>query len=160
MRPKPDQPLDLKTLKVWKITSAFGSVFYGLLPLIYWGASRIWTFLPVWPTYALAVLAFLFALINIFIIQKLQWNRWRYKIYENEIELMYGVFILRRVIIPMIRVQHVDTKQGPLLRHYRLASVTISTAATVHEIPGLTLEKADMLRDHIAQLAREADPDE
>jgi membrane protein YdbS with pleckstrin-like domain len=160
MRPKPDQPLDLKTLKVWKITSVFGSVFYGLLPLIYWGLSRFWTFIPVWPIYVLAVLAFLFALINIFIIQKLQWDRWRYKIYENEIELMYGVFIIRRVIIPMIRVQHVDTKQGPLFRHYRLASVTISTAATVHEIPGLTLEKADMLRDHIAQLAREADPDE
>ncbi|WP_280768168.1 PH domain-containing protein [Salipaludibacillus daqingensis] len=159
MRPKPDQPLAEKTLKVWKIVTALSSILLVIFPAAYWGARFIFA-LPVWPLFVIIAIILLLAFINIFIIQKLQWSRWRYKIYENEIELMYGVFVVRRVIIPMIRVQHVDTKQGPILRHYDLATVTVSTAATTHEIPGLTLENADSLRDHIAQLAREADPDE
>lgn len=159
MRPKPDQPLAEKTLKVWKIVTAMSSLLLLILPGVYWGAKMIWN-LPIWPLFLIVVFFLLVAIINIFIIQKLQWSRWRYKIYENEIELMHGVFVVRRVIIPMIRVQHVDTKQGPLLRHYRLATVTVSTAATTHEIPGLSLENADSLRDHIAKLAREADPDD
>ncbi|SER42623.1 PH domain-containing protein [Salipaludibacillus aurantiacus] len=159
MRPKPDEFLAKQTLKVWKLTAGLGALFYFLLPLGYWGVSLIWN-LPGWPLYVLIAFAILLSLLNIFVIQKMQWKRWRYKIYENEVELMFGVFVVRRIIIPMIRVQHVDTRQGPILRYYNLASVTISTAATVHEIPGLSLEKADALRDHIAQLAREADPDE
>lgn len=159
MRPKPDQALAEKTLTVWKIVASMGSIFYFIFPAAYWGASRLWD-LPTWGFYTLIAIAFVLAIINIFIIQKLQWDRWRYKIYENEVELMHGVFVVRRVIIPMIRVQHVDTRQGPIMRRYKLSSVTISTAATTHEIPGLLVEKADMLRDHIAQLAREADPDE
>jgi len=53
---------------------------------------------------------------------------------------------VKRTLIPMIRVQHVDSSQGPLLKKYRLASVTISTAATVHEIPALDEEEAEELR--------------
>ncbi|WP_223292220.1 PH domain-containing protein [Salipaludibacillus neizhouensis] len=159
MRPTPDQALDERTLTVWKIAAAIGSILYFVFPAAYWGALKFWEF-PDWIFYALIFVAILFALINIFFIQKLQWSRWRYKIYDNEVELMHGVFVVRRVIIPMIRVQHVDTRQGPIMRYYKLASVTISTAATTHEIPGLSLEKAGTLRDHIAQLAREADPNE
>jgi membrane protein YdbS with pleckstrin-like domain len=159
MRPKPDQPLAKKTLKVWKIVTAMSSLLLSFFPGAYWGARLIFD-LPIWPFYLIVSFILLVAIINIFIIQKLQWSRWRYKIYENEIELMHGVFVVRRVIIPMIRVQHVDTKQGPLLRHYDLATVTVSTAATTHEIPGLTMGNADSLRDHIAQLAREADTDD
>lgn len=159
MRPKPDQALAEKTLKVWQIVTAMSSLLLCFFPGAYWGANMIWD-IPIWPLYFIVAFILLIAIINIFIIQKLQWTRWKYKIYENEIELMHGVFVVRRVIIPMIRVQHVDTKQGPLLRHYHLATVTVSTAATTHEIPGLTLKNADSLRDYIAKLAREADPDE
>ncbi|PYZ94565.1 hypothetical protein CR194_03255 [Salipaludibacillus keqinensis] len=159
MRPLPDQPLAEKTLKVWKIVTSLSSLVNLLFPLAYWGVMQIFN-LPAWPLYLIIALVVIGSLLNVFLIQKLQWNRWRYKIYANEIELMHGVFVVRRVIIPMIRVQHVDTKQGPILRHYNLATVTVSTAATTHEIPGLTMENAEKLRDHIAQLAREADPDE
>ncbi|HLS67353.1 MAG TPA: PH domain-containing protein, partial [Pseudogracilibacillus sp.] len=57
-------------------------------------------------------------------------------------------------IIPMIRVQHVDTKQGPILKRYSLATVSISTAATVHEIPALNEAEASVIRDRISVLAR------
>lgn len=53
-------------------------------------------------------------------------------------------------------MQHVDTHQGPILRKYKLATVTVSTAATVHEIPALDLEEAEELRFFISNLARVA----
>lgn len=159
MRPYPDQPLASKTLLVWRIVGLLEWLFLLLLPIGYVVAKNFFE-LPLWPIFVLIVALIPIGVIKVLIVPKLQWKKWRYKIYENEVELMFGVFVVRRVIVPMIRVQHVDTKQGPLLRHYGLSSVTISTAATVHEIPGLKDEKANQLRDHIAQLAREADPDE
>lgn len=89
----------------------------------------------------------------------LRWKRWRYEVRENEIELKNGLFVIKRTLVPMIRVQHVDTRQGPILRKYRLATVTISTAATVHEIPALDVDEAEELRFFISQLARAAEND-
>lgn len=95
----------------------------------------------------------------IFFIPALRWRRWRYEVREQEIEIQKGLFVVKRTLIPMIRVQHVDSSQGPLLKKYRLASVTISTAATVHEIPALDEEEAEELRYSISRLARVADED-
>ncbi len=90
----------------------------------------------------------------------LRWKRWRYEIREQEIELQHGVFVIKRTLVPMVRVQHVDTKQGPILRKYHLSSVTVSTAATVHEIPALEMEEAEEIRLSISKLVRVADDDD
>jgi uncharacterized protein len=66
---------------------------------------------------------------------------------------------VKRTLVPMVRVQHVDTVQGPLLRKYGLATITISTAATTHEIPALDMFEADNLRSSISALARVAEDD-
>ncbi|ADH99585.1 PH domain-containing protein [Salisediminibacterium selenitireducens] len=158
-RSLPNLPLAEKTLSAWRIGAVIEAVFLFLFPLGYWGVSQF-TALPEWGLYVLILVTFVWGLFHIIIWQSLIWSRWKYQVYEDEVELMFGVIVKRRIIIPMIRVQHVDTRQGPVLRYFGLASVTISTAATVHEIPGLTMDNADRLRDQIAELAREADPDE
>jgi membrane protein YdbS with pleckstrin-like domain len=89
----------------------------------------------------------------------LSWKNWRYAIDENEIDLKRGVIFKTRTLIPLSRVQHVDTRQGPLLRSYNLASVTISTAATTHEIPALDSIIADRVRQQISTYARLAEED-
>lgn len=70
-----------------------------------------------------------------------------------------GLFIIRRTLIPMIRVQHVETCQGPFLHKYQLASVEVSTAATVHTIPALDIQEADELRQYISKMASVEDED-
>ncbi len=99
----------------------------------------------------------MYLIVTVIIIPPIRWKRWRYDVLTDEIDLMHGVFIVKRTLIPMTRVQHVDTEQGPLLRKYKLAVVSISTAATVHRIPSLTIEVADELRDRIAELATVAE---
>ncbi|TMW73540.1 PH domain-containing protein [Alteribacter natronophilus] len=159
-RPLPDRKISPKALPVWRIGAAIEFLISAIVPLAYWWLSNQIAFLPGWLLYVVIAAYISYGVFNIALFPKWQWKRWRYRIYENEVELLFGILVVRRVIIPMIRVQHVDTEQGPLLRHYGMASVKITTAATVHEIPALEESKADEVRDHIARLAREADPDE
>ncbi|MGO4886957.1 PH domain-containing protein [Anaerobacillus sp. MEB173] len=156
MRPIPAQKISIKALKVWRFTAFLESLLFTCIPIGYW----LFVYFFQWPIWIFYVLLFLFlivAFLNIFVIPTLRWKKWRYEVFETEIELQYGVFIVRRVLIPMVRVQHVDTQQGPLLRRYKLASVTISTAATTHQIPALSEDVADQLRNLIASLATVAD---
>ncbi|MEX1031293.1 MAG: PH domain-containing protein [Paenibacillaceae bacterium] len=153
MRNVPSQRLDDRILRVWSIV---GMIHSALICLIAIGMTVL-TIIFDLPWY-LSVIAIAFAVTYtgffVFLYPKLRWRRWRYDIHEHEIELMQGVIFLSRTIIPMVRIQHVDTTQGPILRQYGLASITFSTAAGNHEIPGLSLDTADQARERIAELAR------
>ncbi|MGM7636896.1 PH domain-containing protein [Bacillus sp. Hm123] len=114
---------------------------------------------PLWVIGVLILAGVLMFFLFVYLLPKLRWNRWRYEVREQEIELQHGVIITRRTLIPMIRVQHVDTEQGPVLRKYGLAGIKVSTAATVHEIPAVEMEEAEEMRKMISNLARVATED-
>jgi len=90
---------------------------------------------------------------SIGVLPQLRWLRWRYEVHDTEIDLMYGLIMKTRVLIPMARVQHVDTNAGPLMRALGLASITIATAGGNHAVPALSNEVAAELRDLIAASA-------
>ncbi|MCC3358077.1 PH domain-containing protein [Bacillus sp. REN16] len=153
MRDIPQNRISERALTVWK-TSAIITSLIGWVMTI---AALVLTIIFDWPYWIFAILLVLSifeSILTIIILPKLKWKRWRYEVHEHEIDLQRGVLIVKRTVIPMNRVQHVDTQQGPLLRKHHLATVTISTAATVHSIPALDLEEADQLRDSISRLAR------
>lgn len=156
MRAEPRQRIDMRALKVWRLTGGVVSLFAWLLVLGVTGLTIRFGWLWMIPV-GMAVLALLLSILQIVVVPTIRWRRWRYEVSENEVDLRYGVFVVTRTLIPMVRVQHVDTTQGPFLRIYNLASVTISTAAGQHEIPALAMEAADELRDRISELARVAD---
>jgi uncharacterized protein len=156
-----DQPVNRiseKGLKVWRL---YGIMETGLLLLVAIGAGVLaYIFEGPWWIYAVAsVVVIIFAYFFIYLFPKVRWIRWRYEVRESEIELQHGIFIVKRTLIPMVRVQHVDTSQGPILRKYNLAEITISTAATNHTIPALVMVEADELRSRISALARVAEED-
>ncbi|WP_228027632.1 PH domain-containing protein [Bacillus fonticola] len=101
----------------------------------------------------------LYGIYAVVIVPTLRYNKWKYEVREEEMELQYGIFITKRTLVPMVRVQHVDSVQGPILRMYKLASLQITTAATTHEIPALEQKDAEELRRAISQLARVAKED-
>ncbi|MEH7442242.1 PH domain-containing protein [Bacillus sp. JJ1122] len=155
---EPQKRISERALTVWKISACLHSLVVWLIA----GGLITLTVLFDWPYWiigAALMVAALYSYLFIFFLPTLRWKRWRYEVREQEIELQYGVFIIKKTLIPMIRVQHVDTQQGPLLRKYRLSTVTVSTAATVHEIPALDMEEAENLRTSISRLARVADED-
>ncbi len=159
MRPEPSKKIDPKGLKVWQITGAIVSfvsivILVGLFMIHF----LVYT-IPYWVLVVSILLVILFTILQVWVLPKLRWRKWRYEVSEHEVELKHGVITVTRTLIPMVRVQHVDTRQGPLLRANQLSSVTISTAATTHEIPALSNEIADELRDRISVLARMAEDD-
>lgn len=159
MRNYPTQPIDPKAVPYWRCSAAIESVLLLLIPGGYYIAQQHWQHWPTWITFVLLFLTLAYDIFAVVFQPEITWRTWRYEVSEQEIDLLHGVFIKTRTLIPMVRVQHVDTKQGPLLRRFGLSSVTISTAAGNHEIPALADEVADLLRDRISVLARVVEED-
>ena len=158
MRVQPANRISEKGLRVWRIYGTFQTLFVLILAVgvsiaNYFLGSYVWVYIVA----GAVVVAVAYLLIYLF--PKVRWTRWRYEVREQEIELQHGLFVVKRTLVPMVRVQHVDTEQGPILRKYDLASITISTAATNHTIPALITDEADQLRQRISVLARVAEDD-
>lgn len=158
MRETPEQRIDIKAVEYWRWSAIIKSNFLLLIPGAYYLAVHIWHW-PVWIIIVLLILILADAVFSIFFKPRITWRTWRYDVSEQEIDLIRGVFIKTRTIIPMVRVQHVDTEQGPLLRHFGLSTVSVSTAAGTHQIPALADEVAAVLRDRISELARVVEED-
>jgi len=147
-----------KGLTVWRLYGLFNTLVVAILM----GVAGFLTVFFEWPSFiyyiAIAVVIIV-GLTSIWLFPKIRWNHWRYEVREHEIEIQSGLFIVKRTLIPMVRVQHVDTTQGPILKKYDLSNISISTAATTHIIPMLETNDADSLRSRISILARVAEDD-
>ena len=158
MRKQPMYQIPLKGKKVWRIYGVFNTLIFLAIGI---GISLLTYFLK-WPKFIYFIvvpLIIIIAILYIWLFPNIRWKKWRYEVREQEIEIQSGLFIVRRTLIPMVRVQHVDTSQGPILKKYNLANISISTAATVHTIPFLDSIEADQLRSRISELARVAEDD-
>ncbi|RKQ30923.1 PH domain-containing protein [Oceanobacillus halophilus] len=158
MREPPKNRIALDAIKVWKITAA---IYIGVLWLLIIAVGVLFYIFdfPFWIILTAAILNAINTYLFIFVIPELRWKKWKYEIFEQEIYIQHGILITTRTLVPMIRVQHVDTEQGPIMKKFKLASVTISTAATKHVIPALHEEDAANLRDGISSLARVEEDD-
>ncbi|QKY71202.1 PH domain-containing protein [Lentibacillus sp. CBA3610] len=153
MRQPPVNRIARDAIKAWKIAAAIVVGVFWLITIAFLILAYMFEFSYWFGTVAI-VISGLSTFFFVFLLPKLRWRRWRYEVFEQEIYIQHGILIVSRTLVPMIRVQHVDTKQGPILKKYKLASVEISTAATTHEIPALVEEDASDLRDRISALAR------
>jgi len=97
------------------------------------------------------------AVLGVGIAPAVRWRRWRYAVREEEIDLRRGVLVATRTLVPIARVQHVDTRRGVLERSLGVATVVFHTAAGTNAIPALRGEEAAQVRDRIATLARTPD---
>ncbi|MCY9187617.1 PH domain-containing protein [Bacillus mojavensis] len=158
MREQPKNQISPDGLKVWRLQEIMISAVC-LLIVIAVAVLSYFFHWPYWISGVLCAVWLLGSVVTVYLIPKVRHKVWRYEVHENEIDIQSGIFVVTRVIVPMVRVQHVDTSQGPLLRKYNLATVKIFTAATVHSIPALEMKEADQLRDSISRLARVTDDD-
>ncbi len=100
----------------------------------------------------------LFAAVQVGVLPELLWRRWRYEIRADEIDIRRGAFTVTRTIVPMRRVQHVDTEQGPIQGSVGdVATIAIHTAAGRNEIPHLRSAEAARVRDRILELTKAPD---
>ena len=82
--------------------------------------------------------------------------QWKYRIVDTQIDLIHGVFFRKHTVIPISPIQHMDIKQGPLQKQWGLATLTLMTAASAHEIPAITMEQATAIAQSLnATILRE-----
>ncbi len=156
---EPREKLDPQALKAWFLKGLIVGIFLLILPAVYFVHTASAWDLPIlygWFGLAAVILYILWASV---IEPQLKMRYWRYEIRKEEIDIQRGIFIRKRTLIPMIRVQHVDTEHGPIMRLFGLATLIISTAATNHRIPALSQRKAKELRGEISDLAKVSDED-
>ena len=151
--------LSRKSVTAWRLNGILWSLGIWLLPAYFGGLNYFGGDSPLWVTALASFIALLLTFLLVFLFPEIRWRQWRYKIDEHEIDLHHGIWFTRRTLVPVKRVQHVDTRQGPILRNYDLADVVISTAATTHKIPALAVETADEARSEISRFARKAKED-
>ena len=157
MKAEPAERLDPRAKTLWRITGALGA-----LPLLVVGAFISSSLLRVVEApVPLGVLPFLAALVLFValagVLPDLRWRRWRYEIRAEEVDLQRGIFWVSRTLVPLARIQHVDTQSGPLQRRFGLATVVFYTAAGANQIPELSAPVAAEVRDRISELTREQD---
>lgn len=158
MRAQPVYQLPTKARTVWQL---YGIIYTAIMIILTAGVSFIVTKFdwPQWIIWIVIAATLVVAGLWIAIFPSIRHRIWRYEVREQEIEIQSGLFVVKRTLIPMVRVQHVDTEQGPILKRYNLANISISSAATIHTIPMLLTEDADDLRERISLLARVAEDD-
>lgn len=154
----PAHRLDPRMLRVWYLSDVVAMAVVAVLAVVAWlvvshlGGDVFWVYLVAGVVEAIC-------LGDLLVSPRVEYATWRFDVTPTDVDLYHGVFVKKRVLVPLVRVQHVQTKQGPLLRAHGLASVTVSTAGESFEIPGLAEADAEALRDRVAELARLAKED-
>ncbi len=75
-----------------------------------------------------------------------------YALREKDVLYKNGIFFKSTVIVPFNRIQHCEIEQGPIDRQFDLAELSLFTAggsSSDVSIPGLTLDKANALKNFI-----------
>lgn len=142
--PEPSQQLPKQALSYWRTQAVLVAVVAGIMVMSIvsgpWGLVVLVVGVP-----------------GGLIAPMVLWRRWRYEVRAEEIDLRHGLFTVRRTLVPIRRVQHVDTESGPLQSMFELATVSFHTAAGSTKIPGLLRGQAEEIRRRVAELTRTRD---
>ncbi|MDI6667174.1 PH domain-containing protein [Leuconostoc falkenbergense] len=83
--------------------------------------------------------------------------RFRRYVIDDQAVYIYRGFIFRKSeSIPLNRIQNVDTKQGPILRYFKLMDLSIETAAHGFQIEAIGEITAKKLRGQLVEAALHA----
>ncbi|KGX92121.1 hypothetical protein N781_17590 [Pontibacillus halophilus JSM 076056 = DSM 19796] len=152
----PTNRLSKDAVKVWVIGEVLSNALVALvLGVLFYLNHRFQWWGWVFPVLVLlAGLLVVFAVWGIAIEPYLKYKHWRYEVDEEYLQLKHGALKEVHELVPMTKIQAVGTNQGPLLRRYKLSSISIETMGSSHTIPALPDEIAKDLRNQIAHYAK------
>ena len=83
------------------------------------------------------------ALADPLFLNRLEYRQWGYYITDDRVVIRHGVHWVSEAVIPVVRIQDITKKQGPVMKKYGLYKVEIGIASGTFEIPGLSEDVAD-----------------
>jgi membrane protein YdbS with pleckstrin-like domain len=81
-----------------------------------------------------------------------RYKRWGYALDADCLRIVSGYLFRTDTVVPLGRVQHIDVDQGPIMRRYGLATLTLHTAGNANasvSLPGLAHADALAMREAI-----------
>ncbi|MBQ7546871.1 MAG: PH domain-containing protein [Clostridia bacterium] len=79
----------------------------------------------------------------------IRFKRYRYLIAKDRIEIIEGLFFIRRTIVPIDRIYQIDIRKGPLDNAVGVAKVMVTTAGSSAAFRFLEPEAADEIALYI-----------
>lgn len=92
---------------------------------------------------AIAIIAVLFQVLFVFLKPTIGYKRHRYRINDESIETVTGIFNISHEIVPIRRMQQINVEQGPINRIFNLATIEIVTAGSSQTIDFIPVHLAD-----------------
>lgn len=94
----------------------------------------------------------------------IRYNRYRYILTEEEIQIREGIWFITHTIVPISRLHKIKVDEGPIDRMFKLAKVEVITAGGDVTIKFLEKEKAlqiaNKLKNRINVIVEESNEDE
>ncbi len=135
------EKISKKAVRCWQINGAIFSAFLTAVVLIgYFVWFRHWYILPIIPVVIL---------LNCFILPTIEFRQWQYLIESDRVEIVHGIFLVQRTVIPINRIQHLKVVQGMIQKFFDISDVTIFTAAGTQKIEALPSEKAKQIIERL-----------
>lgn len=151
--------LPFSVVHIWRIYGVIEVVIFSLILIALGTLSLIFNW-SLWISCILIVLLIIYLPFRIKVFPELRWKHFLYEIKDDEIDIQDGIFIIKRTLVPIVKIQKVYISQGPLLKKNNLANVTIYTAASEETIPGLPYTSAKNIRNFIGQLVKDTEENE
>jgi len=147
--------LDPGTVMLWRLQRVIRLTLVGIPTLIALGIAAS-TMLGIRGDLIAVLVMTLIAMNIVFALfwPALEYNAYRYMVRDQDLLVQSGVLFRRWSSIPHNRIQHVDTRQGPLERVFGLSRLLVFTAAGMSadgSIPGLRTDEAERLRDLLSR---------
>ena len=79
----------------------------------------------------------------------IRYKRYKYRITEDEIDVIEGFIWVKREIVPIERLHKIEIAQGPIDRLYKLAKVEVTTAGGDVTIRFLERDVAERIADSL-----------
>ncbi|MGL4655668.1 MAG: PH domain-containing protein [Sarcina sp.] len=83
------------------------------------------------------------------------YKQWSYMINDEEIWYREGIFWSKEVVIPIVRIQNINLKEGPISKSFGIADITIGTAGGSYKIPALDKSEVDLIMGFLRERVNE-----
>ncbi|WP_208560382.1 PH domain-containing protein [Marinilactibacillus kalidii] len=80
---------------------------------------------------------------------RLKAKYWRYKLHEDQLEIIKGIWFRNQVSIPLLRVQNIESDVGPIAKKFGIAELKVTTASQTNHLPELNAEEASRIQQSI-----------
>ena len=97
----------------------------------------------------LALVCAALAVTYIIVVPIVRFKRYRYLIEADRIEIVEGVFFIRRTLVPIDRIHQISVSRGPIDSAFGVAKVSVITAGATATFRFLDEEKADEIALHL-----------